>query len=83
MYTNRAEYWFCEENDPSKRFKLDEETIGSSARFLKSNIIVDAMLWNDDVINITLPVKMEFIVREAPPSIKGNTATGGLKTLTL
>jgi elongation factor P len=79
----RQEYWFCEENDPSKRFKLDERVIGESGKFLKANTIVDAMLFNDDIINITLPVKMEFKIKEAPPSIKGNTASGGTKVVTL
>ncbi len=31
------------------------------------------------IINLELPVKMEFKVLEAPPAIRGNTAQGGVK----
>jgi elongation factor P len=39
--------------------------------------------YNNQPINIELPVKMEFRVVEAPPAIRGNTADGGTKQVTL
>jgi len=83
LYSNRGEYWFSEEHAPSKRFRLGENILGSTTKFLKPNTVVEAMLWNEDVINIDLPVKMEFRIKEAPPSIKGNTAQGGVKQVVL
>jgi elongation factor P len=87
LYTNRGEYWFCDPADPSNRFELPEKIIGESAKFLKPNEKVTSLVWeNDDeekIISIKLPVKMEFIVKDAPPSIKGNTANGGGKIVTL
>jgi len=79
LYQNRSEYWFSEENDPSKRFKLTEGLLGDGAKFLKANTLVDAISWNDDVITVELPVKMDFKITEAPPSTRGNTAQGGTK----
>ena len=35
------------------------------------------------VIGITLPIKMNFLVKDAPPSIKGNTSSGGNKLVTI
>ncbi|HUC88655.1 MAG TPA: elongation factor P [Candidatus Paceibacterota bacterium] len=87
IYTNRGEYWFCDPKDPSGRFQLPEKIIGESAKFLKPNENVIALVWSDDdeekIISIKLPVKMEFTVKDAPPSIKGNTANGGGKIVTL
>lgn len=83
LYNHRDEYWFAEPTDPSKRFKLAQELIGEQAKFLKPNTVLDALLWNDDVINISLPIKMQFKVTEAPPAIRGDTATGGTKVVTL
>ena len=83
LYNNRGEYWFHEEDNPSKRFSLTEDVIGQSGKFLKSNELVTAMLFNNEIINIELPVKMEFKVKESPPGIKGNTAQGGTKQVTL
>ena len=87
LYVNKGEYWFCDVDDPKNRFQLKESIIGESIKFLKSNENVIALVWDDDgeekIINVKLPVKMEFIVKEAPPSIKGNTANGGGKLVVL
>ena len=40
-------------------------------------------LFNDKVIKVEIPIKMDFKVIEAPPSIKGNTAQGGTKVVTI
>src|ERR1035437_8516368 len=87
LYTNKGEYWFADPENPKDRFQLPEKIIGDTGKFLKPDVIVSALIWeNDDeekIISIKLPVKMEFTVREAPPSIKGNTANGGGKVITL
>src|SRR3989344_8006179 len=37
LYSNKDQYFFCEENDPSKRFSFDETMLGSGAKFFKPN----------------------------------------------
>src|SRR3989338_5416907 len=83
LYTNKGEYWFSEADDASKRFKLPEELIGQSAKFLKPNILVDAMLFDEKIIGLKLPIKMDLKVIEAHPATKGNTAQGATKTVKL
>ncbi len=82
LYTNKGEYWFCEENDPSKRFTIAPDVLGAQTRFLKENSLVDAKIYtNDDdeesIIGIDLPIKITFKVTSAPPNVKGNTASSG------
>lgn len=83
LYNHREEYWFCENNNPAARFKLSGEIIGEPAKFLKANTETTALKWNDTIINIALPVKMDLRVKEAPPGIRGDTAQGGTKSATL
>jgi len=83
LYTNRDEYWFAEANDLSKRFQLPIEIIGIGAKFLKPNIVVDAMLFDDHIIGLKLPIKMELKVTEAHDTTKGNTAQGASKMVKL
>ena len=83
LYNHREEYWFSEMNDPSKRFKLPLDIIGDSARFLKNNTVIEAIFFNDNIITIELPVKMDFKVTEAPPAIRGDTAQGGVKQVVI
>jgi len=80
------EFWFCEENNPSTRFNLPQSIVGDSYDLIKTNSIVDAVIFSaqsDDkekqIIGIDLPAKVDLEVIEAPPSIKGNTAQGGNK----
>ena len=77
------EFWFSETNDPSKRFQLPEEMIGYGAKFLKPNIVVDVMLFDEKIIGIKVPIKMELKVIEAHETTKGNTAQGATKSVKL
>lgn len=83
LYSHRDEFWFSEKDNPAKRFKLDKGIIGESARFLKPNTLIEAIKFNDQIINIKLPIKMDFKVIEAPPAIRGDTAQGGVKQVKL
>jgi elongation factor P len=83
LYNNRGEWWFCEPNDPSKRFKISAEMIGNAGKFLKANSPIDLVVFNEQIIGVKLPIKVELKVTEAPPAVKGNTVQGGTKQITL
>lgn len=83
LYANRGQYFFCEPDDPSKRFSLSEDIVGPSGKYLKPKSEVAAMVYNDEIIGVTLPIKMELTVTEADPATKGNTAQGASKEVTL
>jgi elongation factor P len=84
LYVNRGEFWFSESNDASKRFMIPVEMIGERASgFLKPNIIVDAMLFDERIIGLKLPIKMELKVVEAHEATRGNTAQGATKAVVL
>ncbi len=85
LYSNpkKNEIWFSQEDNAGGRFSLGEEVIGPAIKFLKENTVVNALTFDDKIIGIKLPIKVELKVTEAPPSIKGNTAQGGNKQVTL
>lgn len=83
LYANRGEWWFCAENNPSDRFELPQETIGTPGQFLKPNTVVEALMFDEKVIGIRVPIKMDLVVKEAPPAVRGNTAQGGTKQIVL
>ncbi|HEY4506467.1 MAG TPA: hypothetical protein VJJ24_03415 [Candidatus Paceibacterota bacterium] len=93
LYFNKGEYWFCEVNDPSKRFQLDSEMLGDKMKFIKPNSTIDTISFpaqsgsasggNDEIIGVKVPIKVELKVTEAPPDMRGNTAQGGSKQVTL
>ncbi len=83
IYQAKGEYWFNEKGNPKDRFPLKEEAIGKAAQFLKTNLEVTAYKFGEKIINMELPIKMDLKVTEAPPAVKGNTAQGGTKLVTL
>lgn len=83
LYNHRNEYWFCEADNPQNRFQLKEDILGDTIHFLKPNTIVEALNFKGIILNITLPIKMDFKVIEAPPAIRGNTAGSVSKTVTI
>lgn len=83
LYNNRGEWWFCAENNPGDRFKLEEETIGPPGKFLKPNTVVEALVFDEKIISVRIPIKVELVVKEAPPAVRGDTSKGGNKIITL
>lgn len=91
LYKNKGEWWFCAENNPADRFELSDITVGEQGRFIKPNTIIEALLFDDPgldqdegkIIGLKMPIKVDLKVTEAPPAVKGNTAQGGSKEITL
>jgi elongation factor P len=83
LYSNRGEWWFADPKNAGDRFKLPVEMVGEKGRFLKQDEIITAMVFDDNIIGIKLPIKVELKVTEAHPAVKGDTAKGGNKQVVL
>lgn len=83
LYAHRDKYFFTEKDDSSKRFELEKSLIGDSAKFLKPGQIVEEIQFEGKTINISLPIKVQLKVVEAPPGIRGDRAQGGTKAVVL
>ena len=79
IYESKGEYWFHEVGNPGKRFALTKDQVGNPGKFLKKDTVAKAMVFDEKIIGVKLPIKMELKVVEAPPGTKGNTAQGGSK----
>lgn len=83
LYTNRGESWFAEEGNPKNRFAFPEDVVHDRVTWLRQNSPVEVLLYNDNPVSIKIPIKMELKVTEAPPAVRGDTATGGDKKVVL
>lgn len=83
LYSHRDRYSFCQKDDPSKRFDFGIEQIGEQAKFLKPGEIVEGVVFEEKIINISLPIKVQLKVKESPPGVKGERAQAGTKQVTL
>lgn len=87
LFANKGEYWFCDPTDRAKRFEISTDILGDQVKYLKDNTVVDIKIFEyedeEKIIGVTLPIKMTFEVKDAPPSMRGNTASGGGKLVTI
>ncbi|MES2668408.1 MAG: hypothetical protein V4644_01805 [Patescibacteria group bacterium] len=83
LYTSRGESWFTEDGNPKNRFAFPENAIHEKVQWLVQNASCEVMLYNDEPMTISIPIKVELKVKDAPPAVKGDTATGGDKKVVL
>lgn len=83
LYTNRGESWFTETSNPKNRFSFPEDAVHEKVQWLKINAPAEVVTYNDKPVTVKIPIKVELKVTEAPPAVRGDTATGGDKKVTL
>ena len=83
IYHRNGEWIFNEAKDTSKRFTLSDEMIGDSGKYLIGNTDVEMRWFDDEPIQVKIPIKVELKVTDAPPNTRGNTAQGGDKVVTV
>lgn len=83
LYSNRGESWFTEAGNPKNRFSFSEDAVHDKVQWLVSNATAEILLYKESPVAVSIPIKVELKVTEAPPGIKGDTATGGTKQVVL
>lgn len=78
LYNEGTAYNFMD-NESYEQFSLEEESIGDAKQYLLEGTECYAMYLDGVPVSIQIPQKMDFKVIEAPPGLKGDTATGGSK----
>lgn len=82
LYHDGEEYHFMDEGT-YEQFSLDRKQLGVKVNYLKEGATVTIVLFNDQPITVEIPTKIVLAVKKAPPGIRGNTAQGGTKQVTL
>lgn len=83
IYESKGEYWFNTPGKPAERFALAHDIVGDEIKFLRPRSVIDALIFNDAVISVKIPVKVELRVKEAAPAVRGNTSSSATKEVTL
>lgn len=78
-----GESWFAQEGNPKNRFSFPENAVHDKVQWLSQNALVEVVTYEEKPITIKIPIKVDLEVKEAPPTIKGNTASGGTKIVVL
>jgi elongation factor P len=79
IYRKGTEFWFHTTGKPAERFTLEADLIGDQGKFIKERSELRALVYDEEVIGVTIPVKIELKVTETVDAVKGNTSSGALK----
>ncbi len=66
-----------------EQFGLDRELLGNAMDFIKENEEVEVTFYEGKPIGITLPSKVELVIVETEPAVKGDTVNSVQKAATL
>lgn len=83
IYATKDKSFFSEIDNTSKRFEIANEKIGEGYKYLKEGEIVTTVLFDDDIINVVIPIKVKLKVTEVTPGVKGDRAQSGNKMVQL
>ena len=83
LYNAKGEYWFCEENNPKNRFSIDGYMMGDQGKFVKENTLLESVSFQNEIVGFKIPIKVDLLVKDAPPAVKGNSAQGATKQIVL
>ncbi|MBR4351299.1 MAG: elongation factor P, partial [Bacilli bacterium] len=78
LYSTGDEYVFMDMNTYDQ-VTLPEKQIEDEAKFLKENLEVELVYFNDELLGVNLPDKIDYKVTSTTDAVKGNTSTNAQK----
>lgn len=71
------------DNETFEQIMLTAEQVGDGRLFLTENLNVKVLFFNQQPVAVEVPNFVELTVAQADPGVRGDTATGGSKPVTL
>ena len=62
-----------------EQIELTKDQIGDEVKFLKEGLDVDLTFYEGELIGVTLPDKIEYVIAHTEPAVKGNTTNNAQK----
>ncbi|MFC1899147.1 elongation factor P [Chloroflexota bacterium] len=78
LYHDGDLYYFMDEEN-YEQVTISIEKLGDSVKYLKDSMSVMILSYQDEILEVELPITVELRVIETGPSFKGDTATAGNK----
>ena len=82
LYANGDDFNFMN-METYDQIELNISSLGDDAKFLKENLVVSITSYEGEVIGMSLPDKIEYVITHSEPAVKGNTSSGAMKDATL
>ncbi|MFA6548105.1 MAG: elongation factor P [Candidatus Magasanikbacteria bacterium] len=77
LYKSGNDYAFMDMSS-YEQVEMDGDLVGDDAKFLKEGLVVIVGIYEDRPVSIQLPKKIQYTVVEAPPAVRGDSASGNV-----
>ncbi len=78
LYSDDGDYHFME-LEHYEQFVLTKEQLGDAVNYLKDSMVLQVQFYEDEPVDVELPITVELEIVETDPGFKGDTAAGGTK----
>ncbi|MDD5207156.1 MAG: elongation factor P [Desulfobacterales bacterium] len=82
LYQEGDKYCFMD-TETYEQVYLTEDQVGEASNFLIDNIEAEILFFESDALGVTLPNFVDLTVTQADPWVKGDTAAGNSKPITV
>jgi len=77
LYHDGINYVFMD-NESYDQISLSKDSLGDKTDYLTDNLKVDLLYWNDEIVSVDIPIKVDLKVAETEPGVRGDTAQGSV-----
>ncbi len=78
LYADGDNYVFMN-NETYDQIEVSKERLGDDLKYLKEGLEIQINMYEGEIIGISLPEKIEYLIDSAEDAVKGNTSTGAVK----
>ena len=82
LYRDREALHFMDPKD-FEQIELKSSVMGENSVFLKDGETYEVLYWDEIALDVLVPPKVDLVVMECDPGIKGNSAANMYKSATL
>jgi elongation factor P len=82
LYADGDLYYFMD-TETFEQPALTADTLGENVDFLKEGMVLSLSMYENEPVEIELPVTVDLEVTQTDPGVRGDTATGATKRATL
>ncbi|NLL01404.1 MAG: elongation factor P [Mollicutes bacterium] len=82
LYNQGNMYVFMNTDDYSQ-LEVPSETLEEQISYLKEGLELEIQMYNNEIIGINLPEKVEYEIIETADAVKGNTTSNAMKDATI
>ncbi len=78
LYNDGDTYSFMNK-ETYETVEVNKDMLGEDSKYLKEGLAVIASINEGNIVTIQIPIKVTYEVAEAPPAVKGDTASGNVQ----